>query len=345
MADLSAVGGVELQNLQTMMTFMKHFLFTSSVSAHIGAVLQACRAGALGFALASILSTNLSAADTGRTFATPEEAVAALSRAVQSTNRADLRALFGPAADDLVNPDAVQATNEFAAFAVTFNNSHRIVRQSDTRAGLEVGPNNWPFPVPLVRKDAQWFFDTEAGSQEIINRRIGRNELAALDTARAYVHAQREYASRDRDGDDVLEYAQNILSTPGQKDGLYWPPEPDGEISPLGPLVAAAQGEGYMKSTGERSGPRPFHGYYFKILTRQGQNAPGGRYDYVINGNMIGGFALVAWPAEYGESGIMTFTVNQQGRVYQSDLGPQTAKTVGKMKAYDPDKTWTISPD
>ena len=303
------------------------------------------RALAFGFALAVIAYTNLRAADTGRTFATPEDAVAALANAVQTTNRADLRAIFGPASDDLVNPDAVQAASEFATFAAAFTNSHRIVRQSDTRAELEVNTNNWPFPVPLVQKDGQWFFDTEAGTQEILNRRIGRNELAALDTVRAYVDAQREYASRDRGGDGILKYAQNILSTPGNKDGLYWSPEPDGEISPLGPLVAAAQGEGYMKSTGEKSGPKPFHGYFFKILTRQGRQAPGGKYDYVINGNMIGGFALVAWPAQYGESGIMTFIVNQQGRVYQKDLGPSTAKTAGAMKEYNPDKTWSVSPD
>ena len=300
---------------------------------------------ALGFALALILPASLSAAGTGRTFSTPDDAVAALARAVQSTNRADLLAIFGPAAGDLVNPDAVQAASEFATFAVTFNNAHRIVPQSDTRAGLEVGTNNWPFPVPLVRKDGQWFFDTEEGKHEIINRRIGRNELAVLDAARAYVQAQREYASRDRDGDDVLEYAQNILSSPGLKDGLYWSPELDGEVSPLGPLVAAAVGEGYMKSTGERSGPKPFHGYYFKILTRQGKSAPGGRFSYVTNGKMIGGFALVAWPAEYGESGIMTFIVNQQGRVYQKDLGPSTTKTAPSMREYDPDKTWSVSAD
>jgi hypothetical protein len=328
-----------------MKTFMKQLLSESSASARFVAVLQAYRAMALGFILKSILSVNLVAADTGRAFSTPDDAVTALARAVQSTNRADLLAIFGPAAEDLVNPDTVQATNEFANFAVTFNKAHRIVRHSDTRTDLEVGTNNWPFPVPLVRKNGQWFFDTTEGRQEIINRRIGCNELATLDAARAYVGAQREYASHDRDGDDVLEYAQSILSTPGNKDGLYWSPESDGEISPLGPLVAAAQSEGYMKSTGEKSGPKPFHGYYFKILTRQGKHAPGGRYDYVINGNMIGGFALVAWPAEYGESGIMTFIVNQQGRVYQKDLGPSTAKTAMGMKEYDPDKTWSLSAD
>ena len=300
---------------------------------------------ALGFALALFAAAQVNAAETGTTFATPEEAVAALAGAVNTTNRTELHAIFGPAADDLVNPDAVQAANEFAEFAAALGETNRLVRESDTRCVLELGNDPWPFPVPIVQEDGRWFFDTAAGRDELLNRRIGRNELETLKVVRAYVQAQREYASRERDGTEVLKYAQNFLSTPGNKDGLYWSPEPDGEISPLGPLVAAAQAEGYRKSTGEKSGPQPFHGYLFKILTRQGKHAPGGKYDYVINGNMIGGFALVAWPAEYGETGIMTFIVNQQGRVYQKDLGPQTAKTVGAMKAYDPDKTWTISPD
>ena len=194
-----------------------------------------------------------------------------------------------------------------------------------------------------MKKDGQWFFDTEAGKDEILNRRIGGNELATLQVVRAYVEAQREYAAKDRDGREVLKFAQKIISSPGAKDGLYWPPELDGEISPLGPLAADAAAEGYGKTPGNKR--QPFHGYFFKILTRQGKHTPGGKYNYVINGNMIAGFALVAWPAEYGESGVMTFIVNQQGRVYQKDLGPQTAKTAEAMKAYDPDKTWAVSPD
>jgi len=177
----------------------------------------------------------------------------------------------------------------------------------------------------------------------LLTRRIGRDELNTLETVRAYVDAQREYASRDRNGSQVLQYAQKFASTSGKKDGLYWPEELDGEISPLGPLVADAHEEGYSKKG--KVGPIPYHGYYFKILTRQGSNAPGGRYNYIINGNMIAGFALVAWPAQYGESGIMTFIVNQQGRVYQKDLGPRTGKLATAMKEYDPDSTWRLSPD
>jgi len=209
---------------------------------------------------------------------------------------------------------------------------------------LEVGDERWPFPVPIVPRDGRWFFDTEAGKDELLNRRIGRNELATLQSVRAYVEAQREYAGKDRDGDEVLEFAPKFNSTPGTKDGLYWPQHLDGEISPLGPLAAQAYDEGYGgRATHERAEPAPFHGYFFKILTRQAKTAPGGKYDYVINGNMIGGFALVAWPAEYEESGIMTFIVNQQGRVYQKDLGSKTAKIAAAMKEYNPDKTWTTS--
>jgi hypothetical protein len=211
---------------------------------------------------------------------------------------------------------------------------------------LEIGTNAWPFPVPIVKNDGKWFFDTVAGREEILNRRIGSNELATLQVMRACVEAEREYASQDRDGNGVLKYAQRFISHPGTRDGLYWPTESDGEISPLGPLVAEAQSEGYgLQSREGKARPQPYHGYFFKILTRQGKHAPGGKYDYVINGNMIGGFALVAWPAEYGRSGIMTFIVNQQGLIYQKDLGPKTSKLAPDMKRYDLDPGWQVSPD
>jgi hypothetical protein len=201
--------------------------------------------------------------------------------------------------------------------------------------------------VPIVKKDGGWFFDTDAGKDELLSRRVGKNELATLPVMRAHVEAQREYASRDHDGDGVLEYAQRLVSSPGKRDGLYWPLDFDGEESPLGPLVAYAQAEVYSPELrDEKEVERgPYHGYYFKILTRQGKHAPGGKYDYVINGNMIGGFAMIAWPADYGGSGVMTFIVNQQGRVYQKDLGPKTSKLASRMKSYDPDPSWTLSPD
>jgi hypothetical protein len=211
---------------------------------------------------------------------------------------------------------------------------------------LEVGDNGWPFPIPVVKMTDGWRFDTAAGRDEILNRRIGRNELDVLRVMRAYLEAQREYASRDRDGDGVLEFAQKISSSPGRTDGLFWPPQQNGEMSPLGPLFVYAQSEGYFRNgAASRGQPRPFHGYLFKILMQQGKNASGGKYDYIINGNMIGGFGLLAWPAEYGDSGIMTFMVNQQGRVYQKDLGSDTARIARKITAYDPDRTWRPSAD
>jgi hypothetical protein len=289
-------------------------------------------------------SSGLEAAESGRTFLTPEEAVKALDLAVNTTNRAAFAVLFGPESEKLANPDSVQGARELADFAAAFNATNRLVRDSDTRMILEVGYNGWPFPIPVVKVASGWQFDTAAGIDEIQNRRIGRNEIEVLRVMRSYVDAQREYASRDRDGDDVLEYAQKLSSSPGLTDGLFWPPDLNGELSPLGPLVASAQARGYF-ATDPEAGPRPFHGYFFKILTRQGKNAPGGKYDYIINGNMIGGFGMVAWPAAYGDSGIMTFIVNQRGRVLQRDLGKNTAKIAQKMTAYDPDPSWQVSPD
>jgi len=301
---------------------------------------------ALSLALVTCLPERLSAAEAGQTFATPEAAVAALSAAVSTTNRIALGTLFGPAAEQLVNPDEVQGASELGKFTEAFSVAHQLVPQSKTRVILQVGTNDWPFPIPLVKSTNGWQFDTEAGLDELLNRRIGRNELEVLSTLRACVEAQRDYASKDRDGDEVLEYAQKFASSEGQTDGLYWPTELNDEVSPLGPLVADAQGEGYFsKSSKTKTDPQPFHGYLFKILPRQGKNAPGGKYDYIINGNMIGGFAFAAWPAEYGESGIMTFIVNQQGRVFQKDLGSATEKTASKMTTYDPDASWRLSPD
>jgi hypothetical protein len=256
-----------------------------------------------------------------------------------------MRALFGTEVEQLQNPDQVQATNELATFHAALMATNRLVRVSDTNIVIEMGNDSWPFPIPLVKERAGWHFDTEAGVEELINRRVGRNELDVLKSMRAYVDAQREYAREDHDGDGVLEYAQRLNSSPGKTDGLYWPTELNGEESPLGPLVAEAQGEGYSFAGKAEANPepQPFHGYYFKILTRQGTHSPGGKYDYVINGNMIGGFAMVAWPAEYGDTGVMTFIVNQQGRVYQKDLGSQTSKLAQKMTEYDPDPTWRVS--
>jgi hypothetical protein len=223
--------------------------------------------------------------------------------------------------------------------------STHLERTGDGQRILEIGNDFWPFAIPIVQNGGAWYFDTKAGADELLSRRIGRNELDALDSVRAYVDAQREYASQDRNGDDVLQFAQRILSSPGAKDGLYWSPDIDGEISPLGPFFAEAQSKGYFKNPQAANAPQPFNGYLFKILTRQGKHAPGGKYDYIVNGRMISGFALVAWPAEYGNSGVMTFIVNQRGAVYQRDLGPKTSKLAAEMTTYDPGPGWVRSPD
>ena len=283
-----------------------------------------------------------------RRFTSIEDALGSLRLAAAAADTNALSHIFGPGAQELLNPDRIQATNELMTFSTALAKTNHLVRVSDTLVLLEVGDDLWPFPVPLVKKDGSWYFDTNAGKDELLSRRIGRNELATLPVMRAYVEAQREYASVDHTGDGILEYAQRLVSSPGKEDGLYWPPEFDGDESPLGPLVAFAQAEGYNPKQHEDENEvqrGPFHGYYFKILTGQGKHAAGGKYSYVINGHMIAGFAMVAWPADYGSTGIMTFIVNQQGRVYQKDLGPKTSKVASKMNTYDPDSSWTSSPN
>jgi hypothetical protein len=202
---------------------------------------------------------------------------------------------------------------------------------------LFIGNEDWPFPIPLVNKGGQWQFDTSAGLDEILRRRVGRNELSAIQVSLAYVQAQNEYSSLDPAGLGRGVYAQRIISSPRKKDGLYWPSAEGEEPSPLGELAAQAAAEGYKPG----STPIPYHGYYYRILTRQGASAPGGAYDYLVKGKMIGGFALVAYPAEYGNSGITTFIVNQDGTVFQKDLGPNTTQLARKIESFTPDQTWT----
>jgi hypothetical protein len=281
-------------------------------------------------------------ANTGKRFPSPEQAVAALRSATAAANTNALREILGPNAGELQNPDRVQATNELKTFSSALAQTNHLLHISDTFVVLEVGNDLWPFPVPIVKKDGSWYFDTDVGKDELLSRRVGKNELSTIPVMLAYVDAQREYATIDHDGDEVLEYAQRLVSSPGKQDGLYWPSDIDEEESPLGPMVAYAQEEGYSPElrAEDETERGPFHGYYFKILTRQGKHAPGGKYHYVINGNMIGGFAMLAWPAQYGDSGITTFIVNQQGLVYQKDLGPATGKIAKKLNEYDPDPTW-----
>jgi hypothetical protein len=277
-----------------------------------------------------------------QTFAAPQDAVNAMVAAAQNHDTNALHTIFGPEGHALISPDVVQATEEYKMFAQRLAEKTRLVTNSDSNVTLEIGADGWPFPIPLVKQDGQWFFDTAAGRQEILARRVGMDETGAMNVCNAYVEAQREYAGQDRLGDGVLAYAQFLRSTPGTHDGLFWPTnQPGEELSPLGPLVAQARVEGYQRTAKMLNDEQaPYHGYYFKILTRQGKQAPGGKYDYIINGRMIAGFALVAWPAEWGDTGVMTFIVNQQGRVYQKNLGPKTVKIARAITTYDPDDTW-----
>jgi hypothetical protein len=219
-----------------------------------------------------------------------------------------------------------------------YEEGHGLVMSGETKAVLEVGTDHWPFPIPLVKREAGWSFDTQAGKEEILNRRIGNNELAAIEVGRAYVDAQREYYLRNPTHSALFHYAQKFLSAKGQRDGLYWATKEGEELSPLGPRVAGARGEGYSRGKGGK--PVAYHGYYYRILKAQGPDAPGGAYDYVVHGKMIGGFALVAYPASWANSGVMTFIVNHDGIVYQKDLGPDTAALAGAMRQFNPDGTW-----
>jgi len=273
------------------------------------------------------------------TFATPQEAAQALVDAAARNDTAALLKLFGPAGKDIVQSgDSAEDKRMREEFVQRARAQMRIDLDPGNPdwARLIVGDNDWPFPVPLVGSNGRWHFDSAQGSMEILARRIGRNELTAIDVCRGYVEAQMEYAAHDRDANGVLEYAQRIISAPGKKDGLYWEGEPDNLVPKSFADAAAAM----LLTEGKR--PQPYHGYFFHTLKAQGPDAPGGAVDYVVKGKMIGGFALVAWPAEYGVSGIKTFLVSHQGTVYEKDLGPQTSTLARTMTAFNPDKTWQV---
>jgi len=273
-------------------------------------------------------------------FSSPEGAVEAVVSALKSNDQKMLAAILGRGSKDLIfSGDEVADRESRELFLRSYEAKNKLEKVGDKKAILYVGNEDWPLPIPLVKKGKLWFFHTKEGKEEIINRRIGKNELNVIRVCMAYVDAQREYALKDRDGDKLLEYAGKFVSEPGKKDGLYWETKEGEELSPMGPFFAAAREEGYA-ATGLDDKPVPYHGYYYKILTSQGKNAPGGAYDYVVNGRMVGGFALVAYPARYGSSGIMTFMVNQDGVVYERNLGKTTEKIVQAMKIFDPDKEW-----
>jgi hypothetical protein len=275
-----------------------------------------------------------------KSFTSPDEAVKALVNAVMRDDTKELLELFGSAGKEIIfSGDEVADKTGRNRFIKAYEEMNRLTKENDRRIILHVGNQDWPFPIPIVKVGETWRFDPQGGKEEILNRRIGRNELNAIQVCLAYVDAQREYALKNREGTGLPEYAQKFVSGKEKKDGLYWEAKEDEEQSPLGPMMAKAVKEGYM---GKKSGDKrvPYHGYYYRILTSQGKNAPGGEYDYLVKGKMIGGFALVAYPAEYGNSGIMTFMVNHEGVVYEKDLGKDTEKIAMAMKRFDPDKAW-----
>ncbi len=272
-------------------------------------------------------------------FASPEAGITALVEAVKVDDQPMLLAVLGPHGSKLISSgDAVADQQSREAFLKAYGDANKLVLDGDTKATLVIGKDEWPMPIPLVKSKDGWRFDAQQGEKEILARRIGRNELAAIKVCLAIADAEHDYAVRDLDGDRILEYAPKFVSMLGKRDGLYWPPQENEPLSPLGPLLAAATSEGY---TGSDSRPlAPYHGYFYRILTRQGKDAPGGAYDYFVNGKMIGGFAVIAYPARYGASGIMSFMVNHDAVVYEKDLGKNTTALASKMTTFNPDASW-----
>jgi len=273
-----------------------------------------------------------------QSFPSPEAGVQALIDAAKSNDTKAMLQLFGPGSQSLISTgDPVFDRARRARFVQAYEEAHTLVPAGDTKVMLQIGTDAWPFPIPLVKDSTSWRFDTKEGKEEILNRRIGRNELDVIQVCLAYVDAQREYYMRNPRRVALLQYATKFMSTKGKRDGLYWETTADEPPSPLGPFLVRARSEGYKYTAGKSA---PYHGYYYKILTGQGPKAPGGAYDYMVRGQMIGGFALVAYPAQYGSSGIMTFIVNHDGVVYQKDLGPNTPALAQSMTKFNPDETW-----
>lgn len=292
--------------------------------------------GALFLAIATAFGAHQPLADEA-VFATPEKAVEAFAAAVKSPNGRGLLDLFGAEHEaDLLGGDPAAARQGVQQLRAAVDEAVTLSDDGADRKTLVLGRRAWPMPIPLVETADGWAFDVDAGIDEINDRRIGRNELSAIDFCRSYLAAQVEYASADRDGDQVLEYAQKLESTPSQRDGLYWRATSPDDVSPLGPFAAEAEQYLEMRRSGE-----PYRGYHFRVLKAQGTNVPGGAYDYVINENMIAGYALIGWPADYGRSGIMTFLCSHHGTIYETDLGPETEGETATTIAFDPDGTWS----
>ena len=274
------------------------------------------------------------------TFPSPEAAAKALTDAVRSQDVNAVLAVVGPSARSwLLSGDPVSDREGWGRFLAAYDKKNSIARDGDAKATLLVGADDWPFPAPLVQKAGKWSFDTEAGKDEVINRRVGRNELDTIETLKAIVDAQRIYASKDPDGNGFADYAQRFMSSAGKKDGLYWDTKAGEPQSPLGPLIGQASSQGYSLA-GQASKPQPYNGYLYRIITRQGKDAAGGAYDYRVNGRLFGGFAVVAYPATYGNSGVKTFIVNHDGVIYEKDLGASTPSAAAALAVYNPDKTW-----
>jgi hypothetical protein len=293
-------------------------------------------AASLAATLALLVAGASAASAQQKTFPSPEAAMNAFGDAVATSDDAAMRALLGADYTRLIPPAGAEVRFRFLA---AWAKSHSIKPDGDATARIAVGDDGWTLPIPIVRTAQGWQFDTRAGAEEMRIRRIGRNELAVQQVMLAIYDAQKDYARQDRKGDGVLQYANRFTSSPGRQDGLYWPTKAGEAPSPLGPAVAAAR-------TAGGGGDAGYYGYRYKLLTGQGKNAPGGAYDYVANGRMIGGFAAVAWPARYGDTGVMTFIVSHDGVVYEKDLGPDTAARASGMTRFDPDSTWQkVDPD
>jgi Protein of unknown function (DUF2950) len=274
-----------------------------------------------------------------KTFASAEEASQALFSAAQADDHAAMLDIFGPAGNEIISSgDPVQDKNTLDQFVAEYKEMHRVAPEPDGTTTLFVGADNWPLPVPLVKAGGLWHFDSETGKRVILLRRIGHNEFDATDVCNALVTAQNDYYSQPRDG-KPQQYAQIFVSNEGQHNGLFWKAADGEPESPIGPLVAYAAGLGYKPQQDDEHSP--FHGYYYRILTGQEQSAQGGSKSYIVNGAMTGGFAILAYPAEYRSSGVMTFIVNQAGVIYQKDLGPNTSEAASVMKDYAPDQSWT----
>jgi hypothetical protein len=290
---------------------------------------------ALVLAMAEIV---LGASPRQKLFASADEAARALIEAAKAEDAKPLLQILGPEAKSfLESGDRVSDRESREWFVAAYGEAHALVKSGESKVFLEVGKDKWPFPIPIVHEKAGWRFDTKEGREEIVNRRIGRNELDVIQVCLAFVDAQLEYYRRNPQNEPLLQYAQKFLSTKGKRDGLYWEGKSGEEPSPFGSLVAEARAEGYREGGGK---PVPYRGYYYKILTGQGKDAPGGAYDYRVRGKMAGGFGMIAYPAQYGSSGVMTFIINHDGIVYEQDLGSKTAQVAAAMTRFNPDKSW-----